>query len=334
LTSGDFIIEEVQDPVSEKFILRRLIFMSNRNLIQSEARRLTTSNSESPEFDFSYLACGHHSAMVAALIWSRQFLEFAQNPVSSKKPSAALIGHGGGLFPMYLHETFPNLHLECVELDPAVVQLSQQFFGFLSNSDRLVVSVCDGLDWVKRRSDSDTKIDLLMVDVDSKNLSSGLSCPPPAFVEMSFFQSIHSALSPGGLFLLNLVCRSKSLFDEILNRARSVFKFVHQMSVPDDVNVVVICIGHVSSSSELSVSEVTSSLNDMKLSDAPHSQIPAPSDSLLLNQNSRVSLISGLSSTSRYPIAPADLISSCSTIVLDPRAGNSSSSKKKHKRKK
>lgn len=93
--SGEWVIEEVPDLGAKSLthVLRRLIFLSNRALIQSEARRRLTENklmssslsssssasastsssssataAASPDFDFSYLACGHHEAMVAGKI--------------------------------------------------------------------------------------------------------------------------------------------------------------------------------------------------------------------------------------------------------------------------
>jgi spermidine synthase len=86
--------------------------------------------------------------------------------------------------------------------------------------------------------------DVIILDVDSKVLSTGLSCPPEVFVTVPFFECVKAALAPGGVFLLNLVCRSKPLFADILARARSVFESVELSRVPEDVNVVLICGSH------------------------------------------------------------------------------------------
>jgi spermidine synthase len=52
-----------------------------------------------------------------------------------------LIGLGGGLFSMYLHEAFSSLHLDCVELDPEIVRVASNHFGFKADSERLSVYV-------------------------------------------------------------------------------------------------------------------------------------------------------------------------------------------------
>lgn len=38
-----------------------------------------------------------------------------------------------------------------------------------------------------------------MFDVDSKDPTLGMSCPPPAFVEQSFLQNVKSILTPEGM---------------------------------------------------------------------------------------------------------------------------------------
>jgi hypothetical protein len=193
---------------------------------------------------------------------------------------------------MFLHEALPCLRLQCVELDPAVVDIARDHFGFLAN-DRMSVEICDGLDWVVARSShSRANVDsgsacsslplsaaaldapappaspiqpslhFLFIDVDSKNASSGLSCPPAAFVELSFLQHVHSILLPRGLLLLNLVCRAKDLFQSIVALARSVFATVHLLSIPDDVNVCLICIAHAARASDPDDAEHESAADD------------------------------------------------------------------------
>ena len=278
--SGAWVVEEVSDPASPQFVLRRLIFLSNQGLVQSEARRCCESeSSNSPSivparFDFSHLSCGYYGAFVSGLMWSDAVqAAAAKSAPESSDLHGALIGLGGGLFPMYLHEALPCLRLHCVELDIAVVDIARNHFGFSAKSDRMTVEVCDGLEWVAARSsrvsaNSDIacssqsssaaaldapvppanpiqpSLHFLFIDVDSKNESSGLACPPAAFVEQSFLQHVHSILLPRGLLLLNLVCRAKDLFQSIVALARSVFASVHLLSIPDDVNVCLICIAH------------------------------------------------------------------------------------------
>jgi len=55
------------------------------------------------------------------------------------------------------------------------------------------------------------KRDVVILDVDSKDSSLGMSCPPAAFVEDSFIQSVANVLNPSGkrvvtFYLLEINC--------------------------------------------------------------------------------------------------------------------------------
>lgn len=47
-------------------------------------------------------------------------------------------------------------------------------------------------------SESDPSYDVIIFDVDSKDTSVGMSCPPQAFVDKTFLTQVHSLLSPSG----------------------------------------------------------------------------------------------------------------------------------------
>ena len=47
-------------------------------------------------------------------------------------------------------------------------------------------------------SESDRGYDVIIFDVDSKDTSVGMSCPPQAFVDTTFLTRVHSLLSPSG----------------------------------------------------------------------------------------------------------------------------------------
>ena len=47
-------------------------------------------------------------------------------------------------------------------------------------------------------SESEPSYDVIIFDVDSKDTSVGMSCPPQAFVDRTFLTKVHSLLSPSG----------------------------------------------------------------------------------------------------------------------------------------
>lgn len=59
--------------------------------------------------------------------------------------SVLLVGLGGGGLPQFLRDFVPNVTVEVVELDPVVMDVAKEWFGFLPD-DRLTVTLGDGLE--------------------------------------------------------------------------------------------------------------------------------------------------------------------------------------------
>jgi len=79
-------------------------------------------------------------------------------------PRAVLIiGLGGGVLPTALARMFPETRIDIVEIDPAVVKVARQFFGF-NPDQRVQVFEEDGRVFVKRAGKSGRHYDLIMLD--------------------------------------------------------------------------------------------------------------------------------------------------------------------------
>jgi hypothetical protein len=79
------------------------------------------------------------------------------------------------------------------------------------------------------------------IDVNSQDLSIGLSFPPQPFVTPSFIATLRTCLTPRGLLLFNFGCRSPSLRSSILTDLQSVFPSVCELPVDGDVNAIIAC---------------------------------------------------------------------------------------------
>ncbi|NXA34160.1 MET13 protein, partial [Eudromia elegans] len=246
--SGEYVVEDVKG--DDKCYFRRLIFLSNRNVVQSEARLLAPAPlpgqkkrkkdrkkpgpSEAPSaIDKSYLCCEHHKAMVAGLC----LLESA-DPLPASL-SLLVVGLGGGSLPLFLHDYFSQAHVVVVEIDPSMLEVATRWFGF-SQGDRMQVHVSNGLDYVAKVA-AEAKYDAIMFDVDSKDLTVGMSCPPPAFVEKPFLQKVKTILKPEGVFVLNLVCRDAQLKESVLATLREVFPLLYARRIDGEVNEILFC---------------------------------------------------------------------------------------------
>ncbi|KFP74892.1 Methyltransferase-like 13, partial [Apaloderma vittatum] len=249
--SGEYVVEDVKGDGTCYF--RRLLFLRNRNVVQSEARLLDptplpgqkkrrkdkrkSSAAEPPAaIDKSYLCCEHHKAMVAGLC-----LLGSPDCLPGTTLTVLVVGLGGGSLPLFVHDYFSQARVTVAEIDPSMLEVATRWFGF-SQGDRLQVHVSDGLDYVaKLAAEAPAHYDAVMFDVDSKDLMVGMSCPPPAFVEKPFLQKVKTILRPEGVFVLNLVCRDAQLKESVLATLREVFPLLYARRIEGEVNEILFC---------------------------------------------------------------------------------------------
>ncbi|XP_062989840.1 eEF1A lysine and N-terminal methyltransferase isoform X2 [Elgaria multicarinata webbii] len=256
--SGEYVIEDVKG--EDACYFRRLIFLSNKNVVQSEARlssrashkgnkkhkkkkKAASSDHVEPTaiqgsqcIDKSYLCCAHHRAMVAGLC-------LLKNPECLPEAliRVLVIGLGGGSLPLFIHDYFLQCCIDVVEVDPAMLDVATRWFGF-STEDRLKVHIADGLVYVaSHAAEASSSYDAIMFDVDSKDSALGMSCPPPAFVEKSFLQKVRCLLKTEGIFILNLVCRDSQLRDSVLATLRETFPLLYVRRIEGEVNEILFC---------------------------------------------------------------------------------------------
>ncbi|BES89337.1 Methyltransferase-like protein [Nesidiocoris tenuis] len=227
--SGKYVVEEVQ--VDGKY-LRRLYFLSAKNIIQSEAKiRIvkTRRGHERTIIDTTSLCCTHHSYM-------------CMGAIAAKKMSQILvIGLGGGSLCSYLRKALPKSVITAVELDPEMKDVAVKYFGLVEDK-QLLIYIKDGLEFMKEISDEGTtKYDVVMFDVDNKDIITGLSCPPPSFLEMETLKTVHSILNPDGVFILNLVTRDLKLSFDIRKRLIDIFSTIGSFKLDDDLNEIIYC---------------------------------------------------------------------------------------------
>jgi len=224
--SGMYVVEDVC--VGEDHV-RRLIFLSRPHLTQSEAILKTVKGKNKKikkVVDLSVLASTYHGIMVGSL------------GIYLSAPSKVLVvGLGGGSLPNYIHSTFPLSNVHVVEIDPAIVRVAQDQFSF-TPGDRLTVSTTCGLAYIK---DTSEKFSVIMLDVDSKDISSGMSCPPPSFLESQFLDTLSSRLAPGGMLVLNLVCRDSVLRASLMEDLSRVWSSIISYKLDEEVNEIIFC---------------------------------------------------------------------------------------------
>lgn len=229
--SGPFIVEEVEKDGHE---FRRIVFLNNPYVIQSEARLKEAKSRRGKTkkvVDPGFLACQHHIYMGAGV-----------NAVidTKEEQEIMIIGLGGGALCTFLHHCFPKLKITAVDIDNAMLKMATEYFNLILD-DRMKVEIADGIQFIKDAATCEKKYKAILFDVDSKDTTVGMSCPPKQFLELSLLKTVTTCLTEDGLFILNLVSRDKNLKQRAKDELNSVFQSLACYTIQDEVNEIVMC---------------------------------------------------------------------------------------------
>lgn len=108
-----------------------------------------------------------------------------------------VLGLGGGRLAMILHHYYPEAVIDCVELDPAVVDIAETYFAF-QRDHRMLVFVQDGREFVETLPDND-RYDIILVDC-----FTGPGHHPGRLATMDFYRTCRNHLAPGGVLATNI----------------------------------------------------------------------------------------------------------------------------------
>ncbi|XP_055540802.1 eEF1A lysine and N-terminal methyltransferase homolog [Wyeomyia smithii] len=233
--SGAYIVEEVLG--NDNRLLRRLVFLNNQSVVQSEAMVKVKKQKSKLEkvIDPGYLACQHHLYMTIGV-----HLAISLDAAAAAK-DVMIIGLGGGGLCTFIRQCLKNINLVAVEIDSEMLSVATQYFG-LTPDDRLKVEIKDGIDYLTECAQGASKhFRAILFDVDSKDSSQGMSCPPEAFLEQAVLANVSQLLKGTGIFVLNLVCRDDSLRQQVVEKLKQTFKYVLSYKLEEDVNEIFYC---------------------------------------------------------------------------------------------
>lgn len=232
--SGDYVVEDVD---TGDGVFRRLIFLCNQNTIQSEAKLISVKSAKKKgkgtcrmRVDHTYLSSLYHRYMIAGVA----FIDPVQQDEDVK---STIIGFGGGALASYLHD-FTKAIVDAVDIDPEIIEIATKYFGF-EKKPGLDVHCADGLQYIKDLQSKGCKQNLILFDVDNKDNSVGISCPPLAFVDKDCLRIVYDVLFENGVFVLNLVCREQAQRSHIIETIKSLFPCVYNVKIPEDVNEII-----------------------------------------------------------------------------------------------
>lgn len=129
--------------------------------------------------------------------------------------SILIIGLGGGTLPTALARVVPKASIDVVEIDPAVVRVARQHFGF-KPTERIRVAEIDGRVFVKRAQREQRQYDIIMVDAFDHEYI------PEHLLTREFLQELASLLPADGVLAANTFSSSR-LYDHESVTYASVF---------------------------------------------------------------------------------------------------------------
>ena len=148
-------------------------------------------------------------------------------------PRRALIaGLGGGTLPSALAELFPKASIDVVEIDPAVAEVAERFFGF-AQTDRLRVQIQDARVFVKRALEQGERYDLIMLDAFTGDYI------PEHLMTREFLNEARSLLTEDGILAANTFAASR-LYDHESATYRDVFGPFFNLRMPRSSNRVIL----------------------------------------------------------------------------------------------
>jgi spermidine synthase len=131
------------------------------------------------------------------------------------------VGLGGGSMPMYARHVMPSVWIDVVEIDPLIVDVARQYFGFREDA-RMTAHAADGRAFIEEAATS--SYDVVFLDAFSAD---GI---PFALTTTEFLTAVRASLAPGGVVVSN-VWSSNRLYESMLATYSAVFREVQLIGV-------------------------------------------------------------------------------------------------------
>ena len=141
-----------------------------------------------------------------------------------------LFGLGGGDMVRQLHYQRPDSQITAVEIDPAIVEISRDYFE-LPDSDKVTIKIDDAAHFLHQDSQH---YSMMLIDIYSGKEVPALLQQP------DFYQRCHQQLENNGVLVLNLLTNDADKFRQTLWLIRQ--QFDHStlcLTVPGHTNIII-----------------------------------------------------------------------------------------------
>ena len=159
---------------------------------------------------------------------------FASYLFRPKQEHVLLVGLGGGGMVHFLTHYDPAVHVDAVEIDPAVVKIAEGYFGVRSGGNVNIVTA-DGLQYLEK---TDQQYDVIYLDAFLKPApDTDPTGMPLRLKTQRFYKDIQGKLKSEGLVVFNL--NPHEGIDADIKTIRGAFAQVYVFRIAD-TNVVVV----------------------------------------------------------------------------------------------
>ena len=144
-----------------------------------------------------------------------------------------IVGLGGGTMPMFLRHYYPNATIDVVDIDPDVVQVAKEYFGFREDAS-LHAYVGDGRKFVESVREP---YDVVFLD------AFGTRNVPPHLATVEFLRAVKRSVKPNGVVIGNIWGRpSNPLYDAMVRTYQEVFDELYILDVPGTTNKILLAL--------------------------------------------------------------------------------------------
>jgi spermidine synthase len=152
---------------------------------------------------------------------------FASFLFRAKQERVLIVGLGGGAMVHFLEHYAPQQHVDVIEIDPAVVEIAEKYYGIRSGGNvRIITS--DGFEYLR---ETEERYDVIYMDAFLR------PCPetdhtgsPLRLRTAQFLKGMQDKLNPDGLVVFNL--HSHATFESDVAAIRDVFPQTYVFDVP------------------------------------------------------------------------------------------------------
>ncbi len=144
-----------------------------------------------------------------------------------------IVGLGGGTLPMFLRKHYPDAAIDVVDIDPEVVYVAKEFFGFREDSG-MQAHVADGRQFIEKTRQP---YDVIFLD------AFGSDSVPEHLTTQEFLRAVRRAVKPGGSVAGNLWGRGYNpLYDSMVRTYQEVFDEVYILDVREAANKILLAL--------------------------------------------------------------------------------------------